>query len=129
EYFRRELENLLLYARERRIDPFSLRGSYAGAIGWPQFMPGSIRRFAVDFDADDKVDLRNSPIDAIGSVANFLVEHGWTPGLPTVFPAALVDPDAARQFVDQGLQAQFALEQLTAGGVRPVIPATPDDLR
>ena len=88
-YFRGELENTLLFARESGIDPFSLLGSYAGAIGWPQFMPGSIRQFAVDFDGDGKIDLRNSPVDAIGSVANFLVQHGWKAGNPIVFPASL----------------------------------------
>ncbi len=88
-YFRGELENTLLFARESGIDPFSLLGSYAGAIGWPQFMPGSIRKFAVDFDGDGKIDLRNSQVDAIGSVANFLVQHGWKAGNPIVFPASL----------------------------------------
>jgi membrane-bound lytic murein transglycosylase B len=87
EYFRQELENTLLFAREENIDPFSLLGSYAGAIGWPQFMPSSIRKFAVDFDQDGKIDLRGSPVDAIGSVAHFLVEHGWKRDEPVVFPA------------------------------------------
>ena len=59
---------------------FALRGSYAGAIGIPQFMPGSTRRYAVDFDGNGAIDLRRSPVDAIGSVANFLKEHGWQAG-------------------------------------------------
>jgi membrane-bound lytic murein transglycosylase B len=59
------------------MDPLSFYGSFAGAIGLPQFMPGSIRRFAVDFDGDGKIDLRNSPADAIGSIASFLSQHGW----------------------------------------------------
>ena len=88
-YFRGELENTLLLARESGIDPFSLSGSYAGAIGLPQFMPGSIRQFAIDFDGDGKIDLRNSPVDAIGSIANFLVQHGWKAGEPIVFPASV----------------------------------------
>ena len=95
-YFRGELENTLLFARESGIDPFSLLGSYAGAIGWPQFMPGSIRQFAVDFDGNGKIDLRNSPVDAIGSVANFLVQHGWKAGMPIVFPASLRAVSEAR---------------------------------
>src|SRR6185436_17757350 len=70
EFFRAELEQYLLFARGAGIDVFSVRGSYAGAIGIPQFMPGSYRRFAVDFDGDGAVDLRASPSDAIGSVAN-----------------------------------------------------------
>jgi membrane-bound lytic murein transglycosylase B len=85
QFFRGEIENTLLYARENQMDPFELRGSYAGAIGWPQFMPSSIRSHAVDFDGDGRIDLRNSPVDAIGSVANFLVRHGWQRGGPLVY--------------------------------------------
>ncbi len=64
---------------------FEVRGSFAGAIGLPQFMPGSIRRYAVDFDGDGRIDLHGSPADAIGSVARFLAEHGWLTGEPTHF--------------------------------------------
>jgi len=71
EFFRTELENYLLFARDAGIDTLSLRGSYAGAIGIPQFMPGSYRRYAVDLDGDGKQDLSGSFADAIGSVANF----------------------------------------------------------
>ena len=74
EFFRGELEQYLLFAREQGLDVFSVKGSYAGAIGIPQFMPGSYRRFAVDFDGDGEADLRASPADAIGSVANFLAQ-------------------------------------------------------
>jgi membrane-bound lytic murein transglycosylase B len=122
EFFRREVEQTLLFARESQIDPFDLHGSYAGAVGWPQFMPGSIRKYAVDFDGDGKVDLRNSPIDAIGSVANFLVEHGWQPGTPLVFPAVVAAPDVNpnwQQFIGQGLEAKFTLDELVTGGVAP----------
>jgi membrane-bound lytic murein transglycosylase B len=130
-FFRGELENTLLFARETNIDPFSLYGSYAGAIGWPQFMPGSIRKFAVDFDGDGRVDLRNSPVDAIGSVANFLVEHGWKRGEPTVFPATVAMSDSGRSwdmFISQGLEAKFKLDELKAVGVTPNV-APPADLQ
>jgi membrane-bound lytic murein transglycosylase B len=79
-FFRGELEQYLLLARELNLDVFSVRGSYAGAIGIPQFMPGSTRRYAVDFDGDGAIDLRGNPVDAIGSVANFLKQHGWRAG-------------------------------------------------
>ncbi len=82
EFFRGELENFLLLARENRQSPLEIKGSYAGAIGIPQFMPSSQRRFAVDFDGDGQIDLRNSPEDAIGSVASFLAQHGWQTGAP-----------------------------------------------
>ncbi len=126
-YFQGELENVLVYAREEKVDPFSLLGSYAGAIGWPQFMPGSIRRYAVDFDGDRQIDLRGSPVDAIGSVANFLVEHGWTPGQPTVFPATVSDNPRWPAFLNQGLQALNHVDELTAGGVVP-LTTVPADL-
>jgi len=83
-FFRGELEQYLLLARESRLDVFALQGSYAGAIGIPQFMPGSVRRYAVDFDGDGAIDLRRSSADAIGSVANFLREHGWRSGEPVL---------------------------------------------
>jgi membrane-bound lytic murein transglycosylase B len=128
-YFRGELENTLLFARESGIDPFSLLGSYAGAVGWPQFMPGSIRRFAVDFDGDRRIDLLGSPTDAIGSVANFLVQHGWKGGEPMVFPATVAAEETAWQaFIGQGLEAKFSLDELKAAGVMPGMDP-PADMR
>ena len=95
DYYRKELVELLLLAREQRTDPLRFKGSFAGAIGLPQFMPGSIRRFAVDFDGDGRIDLAGSATDAIGSVARFLVQHGWQRDLPILFEAeadeAIVD--------------------------------------
>lgn len=128
DFFRRELENALLYARESGIDPWSLTGSYAGAIGLPQFMPGSIRAYAVDFDQDGKIDLRNSPADAIGSVAHFLAMHGWKRGYPIVFPATVVPAGSDERwtsFIDQGLQAKYTFEALAGAGVVPAahVPA------
>lgn len=116
-YFRGELKQVLLYARETNIDPFDLKGSFAGAIGWPQFMPGSIRRFAVDFDGDGRIDLRQSPIDAIGSIASFLSQHGWTAGQPLAFPATVTTDAAWPAMLGQGLQAKYSLEELIRAGV------------
>lgn len=127
-YFRGELSNTLLFARDENIDPFSLLGSYAGAIGWPQFMPGSIRKFAVDFDGNGHIDLRNSPVDAIGSVANFLVQHGWQSGEPTVFPAKVDMTENWLRFINQGLEAKFTLAELRAAGVTPMVEP-PADMR
>jgi membrane-bound lytic murein transglycosylase B len=120
DFFRSELENFLLLSRESDADPFSFKGSYAGAIGLPQFMPGSIRKFAVDFDGDGKIDLLGSPVDAIGSVANYLALHGWKKSLPTVFPATLTIPEAdavggaVARFQTQGLKAAYTLDELKA---------------
>ncbi len=119
QYFRSELEQTLLYARENNLDPFSLSGSFAGAIGWPQFMPGSIRKFAVDFDGDGKIDLRNSADDAIGSVASFLSQHGWQNGVPLIFPAQVAASESHRwrSFLGQGLEAKFMLHEFDEAGV------------
>ena len=111
EFFRSELEQYLLFARERGIDVFSVRGSYAGAIGIPQFMPGSYRRYAVDFDGDGVIDLRTSPADAIGSVANFLKQHGWRPGEPIALPAQ-VNGAAHRAMLDAGIEPKIPMREL-----------------
>jgi membrane-bound lytic murein transglycosylase B len=126
QFFRGELENTLLFARDSGIDPFTLLGSYAGAIGWPQFMPSSIRQYAVDFDGDGKVDLRNSPVDAIGSIANFLVQHGWKRGEPIVFPATVTAStdgisNTWNTYIGRELEAKFKLDELKNSGVVPGI--------
>ncbi len=82
-FFRAELEEFLSLTQRSGIDPLTVRGSYAGAMGLPQFMPSSWSRFAVDYDDDDKIDLLRSPSDAIGSVANYFKAFNWQPGLPT----------------------------------------------
>lgn len=89
DLFRRELENLFLLAREQGRDPFSYRGSFAGALGYPQFLPSSIRNYAVDFDGDGKIDFDRDPIDAIGSIANYLAVHGWQSGEPVAVEVSL----------------------------------------
>ena len=116
EFFRGELEQYLLFAREAGLDVFSVRGSYAGAIGIPQFMPGSYRRFAVDFDGDGIVDLRASPADAVGSVANFLKEHGWRRGEPVQL-LAHVAGEAHRPMLEAGIEPKFTLASLGQHGV------------
>ncbi|XHO03976.1 hypothetical protein ACEQUB_00842 [Ralstonia syzygii] len=75
--FRNQLKDFLLWCRDTGTDAFSVLGSYAGAVGIPQFMPTSIREYALDYDRDGRIDLRNSAVDAIGSVAHFLQMHGW----------------------------------------------------
>lgn len=82
DFFLGELEHFLLLTTEEGVDPLSLRGSYAGAMGRAQFIPSSYRRYAVDFDGDGKRDLWHSDADAIGSVASYLARHGWRTGAP-----------------------------------------------
>ncbi|UMR33179.1 lytic murein transglycosylase B [Massilia sp. MB5] len=118
-FFRGELEATLLHARNTGSDPFALLGSYAGAVGLPQFMPGNIAKYAVDFDGDGKVDLRNSPGDAIGSVAAFLVGHGWQREQtgPLVYTARVSPSRAWEAYVNQGLEAKYRREDLSTAGV------------
>ncbi len=117
EFFRGELENFLLYARDADIDVLSAKGSYAGAIGIPQFMPGSYRRYAVDMDGDGRQDLFGSYADAIGSVANFLKQHGWQTGQPVAF-AARVQGEQYRKLIDAGIKPTYRFSDLGEFGVR-----------
>jgi membrane-bound lytic murein transglycosylase B len=89
EYFRDELKELLLLARESGIDPLVIKGSYAGAVGLPQFMPSSYRRYAVDYDGDGAIDLLGSPADAIGSIASYIKAFGWVTGEVPTAPVRL----------------------------------------
>jgi membrane-bound lytic murein transglycosylase B len=84
-FFSQELINLLLLARENNLDIFKLKGSYAGAMGYGQFIPSSYRAYAVDFDNDGSVDLLNSVEDAIGSIGNYLYQHGWRSNYPIIW--------------------------------------------
>ena len=91
--------------------------SYAGAIGLPQFMPSSIRSFAVDGDGDGRIDLKQSPKDAIASVANFMRKHGWQPGMPIYFPVQEGAISEARALADGEPQLKYSVEALIAKGI------------
>ena len=119
--FKNQLEDLILLCRaeNREVTPFkkclNQLGSYAGAIGLPQFMPGSIRRFAVDGNNDGRIDLRNSPEDAIASVANFLKAHGWVTGEPIYLDIQSNEEviDLAKKLADGEPKAKLKLGDLT----------------
>ena len=118
-FFKAELEQLLVLSQRSRVSPLSWRGSYAGAMGLPQFMPSSWARFAVDFDGDGRIDLFASPADAIGSVANYFKAFNWQPGMPTHYPVrfdaerldldALLTPDILPTFSVASFQAKGAI--------------------
>jgi membrane-bound lytic murein transglycosylase B len=114
-FFRNELEQYLLFARQDGIDVFSVRGSYAGAIGLPQFMPSSTRAYAVDFDGNGHIDLQKSRIDAIGSVANFLKVHGWQRDADVLVDARVAG-DAWRAYAE-GLEPKHSMLALRAAGI------------
>ncbi len=88
-YFRRELEEFLLLSREHHLDPLKVYGSYAGAIGQPQFMPSSYRSYAVNFSGNGNIDLSHNEVDVIGSIANYYKKHGWIYNQPVALPASV----------------------------------------
>ena len=118
-FFRGELRDYLLLTRALGVPPRTLEGSFAGALGVPQFMPGSYRSFAVDFDGDGRIDLWKSPADVAGSVANFLARHDWQPGQPALLPAVIAPEarDNAMRRLDGGISERRALELWAADGV------------
>ena len=117
EYFRGELEQFLVLAREQGWDPAYVEGSFAGALGWPQFMPSSYRHFAVDYSGDGKIDLWRDMADIVGSVASYLREFGWKEGEPVVAPAH-VDTADPKPLLELGLKPQLSLAQWQERGVQ-----------
>jgi len=119
-FFRTELTEFLKLARREGADPLSYRGSYAGAMGLPQFMPGSWNRHAVDFDGDGHIDLIADADDAIGSVAHYLSEYGWQPGVTTYYNVAMpADTTQRAQLLTPDVVPSFTAAQLLAAGARP----------
>ncbi|MGE5088868.1 MAG: lytic murein transglycosylase B [Candidatus Levyibacteriota bacterium] len=118
-YFRNELREFLLFARDERLSPLVPRGSFAGAMGLPQFMPGSLRRYAVDFDGDGRIDLWNSGDDVVGSVANYLARHDWIRGQPVWARATVAqsEHDAVIARLDGGISERRPLAAWNADGV------------
>jgi membrane-bound lytic murein transglycosylase B len=129
--FRHELEALLLLSRDQQRSPWHYRGSYAGAIGYPQFLPSSIRQYAVDFDRDGRIDLSASSDDAIGSVARFLNMHGWESGEPIALPAR-VSPCNTPRLLAEGIRPARLPQEMEEFGVEaegaPAKPAALIDL-
>ena len=116
KFFRDELEQFLLLTRDARLDPLSVKGSYAGAMGAPQFMPSNYRRYAVDADADGHIDLWTNWPDVCASVGNYLKEHGWNAGEP-VLSEANVTPDKASDLDGRKLALSDTVGSLRTKGV------------
>jgi membrane-bound lytic murein transglycosylase B len=121
DFFRSELEHYLLLAREQQFDLLAIRGSYAGAMGIPQFMPGSYRNYAVDFNGNRTVDLLRENVDAIGSVANYLQGYGWIRGEPVAVRAR-----AGGELPAGEARASRSLAEWMAAGVAPASDFAPD---
>jgi membrane-bound lytic murein transglycosylase B len=117
QFFRDELGHYLRLTHQEGLDPQALRGSYAGAMGWPQFMPSSWRQHAIDFDGDGHIDLFNSVADVIGSVAHYFKAYGWQPGQPTHYPVRFddsrLDLDA---LLAPDILPSFGVDSFTAKG-------------
>lgn len=115
-FFRGEMEQFLLLARENALDPLGVNGSFAGAMGMPQFIPTSYRKYAVDFDGDGKINLWDSAADVIGSVANYLRQFGWVWGQPVTVPAR-ISGTQFKEILEAGLKPQLTLQQMQLKGV------------
>jgi membrane-bound lytic murein transglycosylase B len=114
KFFRKELKEYLLLTREEEIEPLSRLGSYAGAMGKPQFIPSSYRAYAVDFDGDGKRDLFDNTDDVIGSVANYFKRHHWKRGKPVIVKAKLkkYNPRSVKKIVKKGIKPHITLRSL-----------------
>jgi len=118
-FFRSELRELLLLAREENKDPLELIGSYAGAMGYGQFIPSSFRAYAIDFDGDGTRDIWSSQTDAIGSVANYFSRHGWDGESPIAVRVTVTD-ERADQLANQGLKPKRSIAELRKAGMEHV---------
>lgn len=127
KFFTIQLEHLFLLAREQKQDPLALKGSYAGAMGWGQFMPNSYRNYAVDFDGDNLADIWTNPTDAIGSVANYFVEHGWKKDQPVATRAHIGDKLDA-QGLNKMRRPKATIAELIDRGYKPVQNYAEDSL-
>jgi membrane-bound lytic murein transglycosylase B len=119
-FFRDQLEHYLLFTREDKLDPLLLKGSYAGAMGVPQFMPENYRKLAVDFDGDGTRDIWSNVEDAIGSVANYLNHYGWQQSGPVTSRADIGDADPGG-FLNSSIKPEFDLSELVAAGIKPIV--------
>ncbi len=118
-FFRKELREFLILSKENGLDPLNTYGSYAGAMGFPQFMPSSWRNLAVDFDGDGKRDLINNPVDAIGSVGNYFKANGWKSGDAVVTRARIISQDYDGIINTKDLKTDSTLGEIAKKGLIP----------
>jgi membrane-bound lytic murein transglycosylase B len=126
-FFRRELESFLILCREERMNPEAPLGSYAGAMGLPQFMPSSYRGYAADGDGDQRRDIWNNPADAIASIANYFIKNGWKTGEPIAVPASISD-SAGHRLASKDLKPTHTVREWRARGTE-LKTSVPDPLK
>ncbi len=126
EFFTKELKHFIRLTQEQQQDPLALKGSYAGAMGFGQFMPSSFRSYAVDFDDDNIVDIWKNKKDAIGSVANYFKRHGWRSGEPVVVRAAL-EKNFDDKLANKSLEPKYTVASLKKAGYRAMADVAADD--
>ena len=124
-FFSRELEQFLLLTKEQKLDPRSLRGSYAGAMGMPQFIASSYRSYAVDFDGDGQANLFDSIPDIFGSVANYFVKHGWRTNEPVAGPLIALENNSIDQ-LEPGVKTDYTWSELARNGLHSKTELDPD---
>ncbi|MDL0430667.1 lytic murein transglycosylase B [Marinobacter sp. TBZ242] len=124
-FFRSELAQYLLMTREQGFDPLELTGSYAGAMGYGQFISSSYRHYAIDFDGDGVADILTNPVDAIGSVANYFRAHHWQPGGPVAEQVGNTLPESSR-LLSRELKPEFTVNDYRQAGIVPEADV-PDD--
>lgn len=120
-YFQDELSALIAWSYKDGVPANSIVGSYAGAVGYPQFMPSNIPKFGVDYDGNGHVDLRNSAVDAIGSIANYLAQHGWQRNQPIAFPARYSGSNPA-SVISADLNQPAPYGAIKTQGISPLNP-------
>ena len=125
KYFKKELRHVLLLAREEKIDPLGMMGSYAGAMGKAQFMPSSYRAYAIDYNNDGRRDLTGSTADAVGSIATYLKKHGWKFRQP-ITARATVSGDKHKKYVVKGMKPKVKIADIGKFGVttKAIFPST-----
>ena len=121
KFFTRELEEFLLLAKEQRFEVRSLRGSYAGAMGMPQFISSSYRSYAIDFDGDGQINLFDSIPDIAGSVANYFVKHGWQRNGRVARPLTVIENNSVDQ-LEPGVKPNYIWQELEQSGLFSTIP-------
>ncbi|MBY0346087.1 MAG: lytic murein transglycosylase B [Neisseriaceae bacterium] len=119
DFFQQELVALLEIAQSERQDVFSFKGSYAGAMGWPQFMPSSFQKWAVDFDGDGRRDIWSNKSDIIGSVAHYLQKHGWQAGQTIFAPASVLPTESVEQLLLDKFNLHYTVSEFRKMGVTP----------